>query len=84
MLLLGDGIAQAVGIITLVGEQHGTLRQFLDQVRCGGDVALLACREHQLDRPALGVDKSMDFGCQPASGTTETMISTTLFAVAPC
>jgi hypothetical protein len=34
--------------------------------------------------PKGGVDKSMDFSCQPASGTTETMISIPLFAVAPC
>lgn len=37
-----------------------------------GDVTHLARRERQLDWPAFGVDKSMDFSCQPTSGTTET------------
>ena len=83
-LPLGYGIAQGVGIIALVGEQHRALRQFRDQVHSGSDVTHLFCREHQLDRPAFRVDKSMDFGCQPASRSTETMISIPLFAVAPC
>lgn len=32
----------------------------------------------------LGVDKGVDFGGEPASGTTKAAIDTALFAVAPC
>ncbi|KQN07973.1 hypothetical protein ASE85_17225 [Sphingobium sp. Leaf26] len=38
----------------------------------------------QPDREALPIDDRMDFGREPASGTTETMISIPLFAVAAC
>jgi len=38
----------------------------------------------QSDREALPVDDRMDFRREPASGTTETMISIPLFAVAAC
>lgn len=37
--------AQGVCIVALVGEQRGTLGQIPDQVDCGSDVALLACRQ---------------------------------------
>lgn len=38
----------------------------------------------QPNREALLVDDRVDFGREPASGTTETMISIPLFAVAAC
>lgn len=55
-----------------------------DQVFGARDVAGLACRELDEDRTALGIDEGVDFGCEPASGTTQTAIDTPLFAVAPC
>ena len=36
------------------------------------------------DREALRIDDRVDFGREPASGATETMISIPLFAVAAC
>jgi len=36
------------------------------------------------DRETLRIDDRVDFGREPASGATETMISIPLFAVAAC
>lgn len=54
--------------------------------QCVGNlpVVCLACRQAEPDREPLPIDDHMDFGCEPASGTTETMISIPLFAVAAC
>ena len=38
----------------------------------------------QPDREALPIDDRVNFGREPASGATETMIMTPLFAVAAC
>ena len=55
-----------------------------DQVLGARDVAGLARGELDEDRSALCVDEGVDFGREPASGTTQTAIDTPLFAVAPC
>ena len=51
-----------------------------------GSLAIMALPggQAQPDREALPVDDRVDFGREPASGTTETMISIPLFAVAAC
>jgi len=47
-------------------------------------VMRLSSCQAEPDREALRVNDRVDFGCEPASGTTETMISIPLFAVAAC
>ena len=51
-----------------------------------GSLAIMALSsgKAQPDRKALPVDDRVDFGREPASGATETMISIPLFAVAAC
>ena len=44
----------------------------------------LSSGQAQSDREALPIDDRVDFGREPASGATETMISIPLFAVAAC
>ena len=47
-------------------------------------VMALPSGQAQSDRKAFTIDDRVDFGRKPASGTTETMISIPLFAVAAC
>jgi hypothetical protein len=51
-----------------------------------GDLTImrLASGQAEPDREALGIDDRVDFGSEPTSGATETMISIPLFAVAAC
>lgn len=51
-----------------------------------GSLAVMALPSGQAqpDRKTLPVDDRVDFGREAASGTTETMISIPLFAVAAC
>ena len=51
-----------------------------------GDVTIMCLTSGQAepDREPLRIDDRVDFGCEPASGATETMISPPLFAVAAC
>ncbi|GAA4765853.1 hypothetical protein GCM10023306_09650 [Novosphingobium ginsenosidimutans] len=54
------------------------------QIVSGLPIVALPCGQAQPDREALPVDDRMDFGREPASGATETMISIPLIAVAAC
>lgn len=56
----------------------------VEQVISSLTVMALPSGQAQPDREALPVDDRMDFGRKTASGTTETMISIPLFAVAAC
>ena len=79
-----DQGAEAIGIIGLVGDEDRAWTQAIEQRVCSGCVMGIACGEAEPDRQSFGIDKRMDFGCQPAPRATETMISTPLFAVAAC
>lgn len=79
-----DQLADAVRIIPLVGEQDRVRSKPVEQ-RVGGPAVMdLTGGEAQPDRPALCVDERVDLGREPASRTTQAMISTPLFAVAAC
>src|SRR6202521_1671029 len=80
----GHRLAQSVGVVAFVGDQHRVFRQIGDQLGRASDVAGLAGGQFELDRPPLLVDERVDFGGESASGTTQTSILTPLFAVAPC
>jgi hypothetical protein len=56
----------------------------IEQIVSGFAVMALPGGKAQPDGEALPVDDRMDFGREPASGATETMISIPLFAVAAC
>jgi len=84
----GDGVAQGVGVVALVSQQHRVLGQTRDQFRRAFDIALLPGREFELQRTTFSVDERVDFRREAASGVTQTSIIASsfrpLFAVAPC
>lgn len=82
--MLFDQCADAVGIVSLVG-QHGSMRtEMVEQPVSGLTIMCLTRSQAEPDREPLSIDDRVDFGREAASGTTETMISIPLFAVAAC
>jgi hypothetical protein len=76
--------ADAVGIVCLVGQYYCSGTDMLEQVVGSLAVMALPSGQAQPDRETLPVDDRVDFGREPAPGTTEAMISIPLFAVAAC
>ena len=56
----------------------------VEQIISSLTIMALPSGQAQPDREALPIDDRVDLGGEPASGTTETMISIPLFAVAAC
>ena len=56
----------------------------IEQIIGGLPIVALSSSKAQSDWEALRIDDRVDFGREPASGATETMISIPLFAVAAC
>jgi hypothetical protein len=54
------------------------------EIVSGLAIMALPCGQAQPDWETLPVDDCMDFGREPTSGATETMISIPPFAVAAC
>lgn len=79
-----DQRADAIGIVGLVGEHDHVRSKVVEQIVRDLAIMCLASSQIEADREALRIDDGMDFGCEPASGATETMISIPLFAVAAC
>ena len=79
-----DQIADAVGVISFVGEHDGARIETVKQAERGGTVMGLAGGQAEPDREALGIDDGVDLGREATPGATETMISIPLFAVAAC
>ena len=79
-----DQVADGVAVISLVAQYDGARFEPVEQVQCGRRVMRLTRRQAEPEREALPVDDRVDLGRETASGATETMISTPLFAVAAC
>ena len=79
-----DQRADAVRVIGLVSQHDGARGEAIEQGV--GDLAVmrLAGGQAEPDRKPLGIDDGVDLGREPAPRTTETMISTPLFAVGAC
>lgn len=74
--------------ITVVGsvcEQNGIGLESIEHV--GGRLAVMrlsGCQD-EIDRPAFGIDKRVDFSGEPAAGTSHaTIVGAPFFAVAAC
>ncbi len=81
----GGGVADGVAVITLVAQQGGAVRDAGDQRFGLAGIVNLAAGQPQADRTSLSVDKSMEFACKAAPGTSHAMIARSpFFAVAPC
>lgn len=82
--LLAERCPDAVGIVCLVRKHDCSATNMAKQIVSGLTVMALPGGQARPDRKALRVDNRMGFGREAASGTTETMISIPLFAVAAC
>ncbi|GGC16183.1 hypothetical protein GCM10011494_38860 [Novosphingobium endophyticum] len=82
--LLAERSPDAIRIVGLVSEHDGSSSHMVKQSVSRLPVVPLSSGQAQSDREALPVDNRVDFGREPASGATETMISIPLFAVAAC
>jgi len=78
-----DESAQGVAVIGLVGKDVSR-RDALEQGWSGGDVALLARRDHDLERPAPAIDDKVDLCCQASSGAPQRLIPRPPFPPAAC
>jgi len=76
--------ADGIGIVGFVSQNDGARIEAVEQLICGWPIMCLPCGQAEPDREPLRIDDGVDFGRKPASGTTETMISIPLFAVAAC
>lgn len=79
-----DQLPDAVGVIGLISQDDHVRAEAIEQLIGGLAIMCLTCRQAEPDWKPLHVNDRMDFGCEAASGATETMISILLFAVAAC
>jgi hypothetical protein len=79
-----DQVADAVGVVGLVGKNDGAWIKAIQQKMGGRAVMCLPCCQAEPDRESLSIDDGVDLGRETAAGATETMISIPLFAVAAC
>ena len=82
--LLLDQIADAVGVIGLVGQHDGARAEMVEQSVGDLPVVRLPCRQTEPNGEALRIDNDVDLGREPASRATETVICAPFFAVAAC
>jgi hypothetical protein len=80
--LLEEKIAQPVGIISAVNEQHLAFSDFTQKFRCGLGVMSLAGRDGQLHWQAILVGQSMDFCSKTSPVSSKTVIWRAFFKVA--
>jgi hypothetical protein len=82
---LTERCPDAIGILGLVSEHDGYGTHIVEQAVSRLPVVALPSGQAQPDRETSPIDARVDFGREPASGTTETIISRPpLFAVAAC
>ena len=81
---LAERHADAISIVGLISEHDGSRTHMVKQTVSRLPIVALASGQAQPDRETFPIYDRVDFGREPASGTTETMISIPLFAVAAC
>ena len=79
-----DAGAHAVGVIAFVGKHEGARLEPFEQGLGRSDVVIVAGRNQQLDRPALGIDARVDFRREPAPASTDTTNSTLFLTPEAC
>ena len=79
-----DQVADVAGIVSLVAEHDGSSIEPIEEGERGRYIVRLSRAQGKPQRQALPVDERVDLGREASPGTTETMISTPLFAVAAC
>lgn len=74
----------AVGVVSLIGQDDDARGQSVEQPFSDRPVMGLSRRQTDPDREPLGVDDDVDLRRETASASTETRIWTPFFAVAAC
>ncbi len=82
--LVLDQRADAVGVVSLVGQHDGARAEIVEQPVGDVPVMRLTCGQAEPGREALRIDGDVDFGREPAAGSIETVIYTPFFAAAAC
>ena len=72
--LIGDQVAQPVGVIGRIGKQPGEGADRRDEGRRNRDIAGVAGGQRQDPRPALIVRQGMDFGGSTAPGAANRFV----------
>jgi len=80
---VGDAVADGISVVGCVG-QHVAGPKPVHQRQGPGCVAGLPGREDHAERPTEGIAGDMDFGCQSASGTPQSLVPAPPFPVAAC
>lgn len=79
-----DAGTHAVGVIAFVGKDDCARFKPVEQGLGRSDVVVVARRNQQLDRPALGVDTRVDFRRETAPAPTDTTNSTLFLTPEAC
>lgn len=79
-----DAGTHAVGVIALVGKDDGARLEPFEQGFGRSDVVIVARRDEQLYRAALGVDTRVDFRREPAAASAHTANSTLFLTPEAC
>lgn len=81
-ILILDQLADAVGVVGLVGQNYGARAEVVEQRVGDLPIERLPGGQAEPDREPRRVDDNVDLGREPTSAATETMIWTPFFAVA--
>ena len=82
--MTADAGPHAVGVIAFVGEDDCARLEPVEQRLGRSDVVIVARRDQQFDRPALGVDARVDFRREPSPASTDTTNSTLFLTPEAC
>jgi hypothetical protein len=82
--LVLDQLADAVGVVGLVGKDNRMRPEMVEQFVSNLPVMCLLSSQAEPDWKPLRIDDRVDLGREATPGATETMISIPLFAVAAC
>ena len=80
---VGDAVADGIGVVSGIG-QHMAGAKALHQRQGSWRVAGLSGREDHTERSTESVAGDVDFGCQSASGTPQSLVPAPPFPVAAC
>lgn len=81
---LAERRPDAIRIVSLVRQDDCSSANMIEQTVSSLTIMALPSGQAQPDRESLRIDDRVDFGREPASGATKTMISIPLIAVAAC
>jgi hypothetical protein len=79
-----DHVPDPIGVVTLVGDDVGPGRQFIEKKLGHRRITHLARREFELHRQTVADNPGMKLGRQSSTASTDTSISSLFFWAAAC